>query len=76
MAKAKQEEMDGAQALIKTLNELGVEYIFGYSGGAALPMFDALETVESNIKFLPYLYKLWSFICFVVSSLNIKKTLH
>ncbi len=52
MAKAKQEEMDGAQALIKTLNELGVEYIFGYSGGAALPMFDALETVESNIKFV------------------------
>ncbi|NRB75045.1 MAG: biosynthetic-type acetolactate synthase large subunit [Verrucomicrobiales bacterium] len=44
--------MDGAQALIKTLNELGVEYIFGYSGGAALPMFDALETVESNIKFV------------------------
>jgi len=52
MAIAKQEEMDGAQALIKTLNELGVEYIFGYSGGAALPMFDALETVESNIKFV------------------------
>ena len=52
MAIAKQEEMDGAQALIRTLNELGVEYIFGYSGGAALPMFDALETVESNIKFV------------------------
>ena len=45
-------DLDGAQALIKTLDDLGVEYIFGYSGGAALPIFDALETVESNIKFI------------------------
>ncbi len=44
--------MDGAQALIKTLDSLGIEYIFGYSGGAALPIFDALETVDSNIKFV------------------------
>ena len=48
----KVENLDGAQALIKTLDDLGIEYIFGYSGGAALPMFDALETVESNIKFV------------------------
>ena len=46
------EQLDGAQALIKTLDDLGVEYIFGYSGGAAIPIFDALETVESNIKFI------------------------
>ena len=52
MAISKLEEMDGAQALITTLSELGVEYVFGYSGGAALPIFDALETVESNIKFV------------------------
>lgn len=26
--------IDGAQALVKTLEELGVECIFGYSGGA------------------------------------------
>ncbi len=45
-------KLDGAQALIQTLNELGVEYIFGYSGGAALPIFDALETVSGNIKFV------------------------
>ena len=44
--------MDGAQALIKTFSQLGVEYIFGYSGGAALPIFDALETVDSKIKFI------------------------
>ena len=44
--------IDGAQALIKTLDDLGVEYIFGYSGGAAIPIFDALITVNSNIKFV------------------------
>lgn len=52
MAKQKTPEMDGAQALIKTLDELGVEYVFGYSGGAALPIFDALETVKTNMKFV------------------------
>ena len=48
----KSNQMDGAQALLRTLDDLGVEYIFGYSGGAALPMFDALETVETNMKFV------------------------
>jgi acetolactate synthase I/II/III large subunit len=46
------EKMDGAQALIKTLDQLGIEYVFGYSGGAALPLFDALETTKTNIKFV------------------------
>jgi acetolactate synthase-1/2/3 large subunit len=45
-------EMDGAQALIKCLEKEGIEYIFGYSGGAALPMFDALETIDTKIKFV------------------------
>jgi acetolactate synthase-1/2/3 large subunit len=44
--------LDGAQALIKTLDDLGIEYIFGYSGGAAIPIFDALETVETKMKFI------------------------
>jgi acetolactate synthase-1/2/3 large subunit len=46
------EQLDGAQALIKTLDALGIEYIFGYSGGAAIPMFDALETVKTRMKFI------------------------
>ncbi len=45
-------KLDGAQALLKTLDELGIEYIFGYSGGAALPIFDALETVKTKMKFV------------------------
>ncbi|SKA88304.1 acetolactate synthase, large subunit [Prosthecobacter debontii] len=45
-------QMDGAQALIKTLADLGIEYVFGYSGGAAIPIFDALETMKTNMKFV------------------------
>jgi len=46
------EKLDGAQALIKCLENEGIEIIFGYSGGAALPIFDALETVKTDIKFI------------------------
>ena len=45
-------QMEGAQALIKTLDDLGIEFIFGYSGGAAIPIFDALETVKTKMKFI------------------------
>lgn len=41
---------NGAQVLIECLEEEGVEYIFGYSGGAALPLFDALY--DSKIKLI------------------------
>src|SRR6266498_2770895 len=42
--------INGAQALIKCLENFGVEYIFGLSGGAAIPIFDAL--VGSKIKLI------------------------
>lgn len=44
--------MDGAQALVKALEMHGVEYIFGYSGGAAIPIFDALITTGTKIKMI------------------------
>jgi len=43
---------DGAQTLLKCLEAGGIEVMFGYSGGAALPIFDALETSGTNIKFV------------------------
>jgi len=43
-------ELNGAEALIKCLENLGVEYIWGLSGGAAIPIFDAL--VGSKIKLI------------------------
>ena len=40
----------GASILIKTLEKKGVDYVFGYSGGAAMPLFDAI--IESKIKLI------------------------
>jgi acetolactate synthase-1/2/3 large subunit len=42
--------MNGAEALIRCLENFGVEYIWGLSGGAAIPIFDAL--VGSKIKLI------------------------
>ena len=36
------DRLSGAQALMRSLQEEGVEIIFGYPGGAALHMYDAL----------------------------------
>ena len=38
----------GAEAIIQCLIREGVEYVFGYPGGAVIPMFDAL--VDAKIK--------------------------
>ncbi len=43
-------ETTGAEKLIQCLEREGVEYIFGLSGGAAIPIFDAL--VDSSIKLI------------------------
>jgi acetolactate synthase-1/2/3 large subunit len=40
----------GAEKLIQCLEREGVEYVFGLSGGAAIPIFDAL--VDSKIKLI------------------------
>ena len=45
-------DIDGGQAIIKCLEAQGVEYIFGYSGGSVIPIFDAMITTPSNIKFV------------------------
>ena len=35
--------MSGAQMLVRTLEDLGVEYLFGYPGGAVLDIYEALH---------------------------------
>jgi acetolactate synthase I/II/III large subunit len=40
----------GAEVLVDVIQQQGVEYIFGYPGGAAIPIFDAL--VDSPIKLI------------------------
>ncbi len=44
--------MDGAQALVKCLEAEGVEFIFGLSGGSAIPIFDALVTTGTKIQLI------------------------
>ena len=35
-------EMTGAEMVIEALADQGVEHVFGYPGGAVLPIYDAL----------------------------------
>ncbi|HEY2736197.1 MAG TPA: biosynthetic-type acetolactate synthase large subunit [Polyangiales bacterium] len=42
--------LTGAERLVQIMEAHGVEYIFGLSGGAAMPIFDAL--VDSKIKLI------------------------
>ena len=46
--KMDEKQVTGAQKLVQGLEREGVEYVFGLSGGAAIPIFDAL--VDSKIK--------------------------
>jgi acetolactate synthase-1/2/3 large subunit len=43
------EEMNGAEVLVKCLEDLGVKHIFGYTGAAILPVFHALEKSDIEI---------------------------
>lgn len=40
------ERLTGAQAIVRSLEELGVEVVFGLPGGAILPTYDPLYDVE------------------------------
>ncbi|MEY4708569.1 MAG: acetolactate synthase isozyme 3 large subunit, partial [Pseudomonadota bacterium] len=44
--------MTGAQMVIRALKDQGVTHIFGYPGGAVLPIYDALFQVEGIIHVL------------------------
>ncbi len=43
-------ELTGAQILVHYLEDEGVEFIWGYPGGAALPIYDALDTDAKKLK--------------------------
>lgn len=43
-------ELTGAQILVHYLEDEGVEHIWGYPGGAALPIYDALDTDAKKLK--------------------------
>jgi acetolactate synthase-1/2/3 large subunit len=43
-------KVTGSQAVILSLLEEGVDTIFGYPGGAIMPIYDALYDFEQNVK--------------------------
>ncbi len=45
-------QMNGAEALILSLEKIGIEVMFGLPGGSAIPLFDALYKVRKNMKFV------------------------
>ena len=44
---------NGAQILVRTLLDLGVDTVFGYTGAAVLPLFDALYAVSGGPAIVP-----------------------
>ena len=42
-------QLTGAEIVFKALNEHGVKFIFGYPGGAVLPLYDEISK-QKNIK--------------------------
>src|SRR6202051_1513507 len=43
-------EMTGAEMVIEALADTGVEHIFGYPGGAVLPIYDALFQSQDRVR--------------------------
>ena len=41
-------EMTGAEMVIRALKDQGVKHIFGYPGGAVLPIYDALFAADEH----------------------------
>ena len=51
-----QHEMSGADALMDSLRRHGVDTIFGYPGGAILPIYDAVFKAEQEGWLKPVSY--------------------
>jgi acetolactate synthase-1/2/3 large subunit len=43
-------EMSGAQLLLELLVQVGVDTIFGYPGGAIMPVYDALYDYRDRLR--------------------------
>lgn len=44
------EKFSGADLLVRSIAEMGTEFLFGYPGGAVLPIYDALYQVKPPFK--------------------------
>ena len=62
--------MNGAQIVIQALKDQGVDVVFGYPGGAVLPIYDALfeQNHIRHIFFLPISDKIYKDLDFLAKS--------
>ena len=51
----------GAEILLKALEDEGVEVIFGYPGGAVLPIYDALYDYKEQLNHIIFRFVLISY---------------
>ena len=42
----------GSELVLETLRDLGIDTIFGYPGGAVLPLYDAIIVLKGSNTFL------------------------
>lgn len=40
-------KLSGAEMVVQSLKDEGVEYVFGYPGGAVLDIYDAIHTLDN-----------------------------
>ena len=52
-------KLTGAQAVIESLTRENVEVIFGYPGGAIMPIYDALYDYKNKINHIPSCKRKW-----------------
>ena len=58
------QEMTGAEIVLQSLVDQGVEVVFGYPGGAVLPIYDTLFK-QNSIKPVSYTHLTLPTICSV-----------
>ena len=45
------EQLSGGEMIVRALEDEGVEYVFGYPGGAALHIYDAILSSMPSLIF-------------------------
>ena len=55
MSEASKNQISGSEAVIKSLIAEGVDIIFGYPGGAIMPIYDALWHYKDKINHAKYI---------------------
>ena len=56
MSDTDKNQISGAEAVIKSLVAEGIDVVYGYPGGAIMPIYDALWHYKDKINHVPVSY--------------------